>query len=246
MNQQPDKIFRDKLQGHQTPAPASAWEKISAVQRKKKHNAGWLKIAASFLLIAGSTYLLWPSKLVPNDDSGMMANQFSDDNSAATPRIDSTGIKKDTLTTREQSPKHLPAPAVKIRKKLHGTLPHNSPSVAVADLPVQRHEEVIVTESETITQDAVIVMNVSEHAINEKPNKSITLSYSAEETSKYLNKKELAEATSESRKPSTLKMLLQKAGDLKNNQDPLGDLRQMKNEILALNFKNEKQRGQNK
>jgi hypothetical protein len=38
---------------------------------------------------------------------------------------------------------------------------------------------------------------------------------------------------------------LQKASDLKSNQDPFGDLREKKNEILALNFKNEK-RGQNK
>ena len=40
--------------------------------------------------------------------------------------------------------------------------------------------------------------------------------------------------------------LLKKANDLKNNHDPMGELRQKKNEILALNFKGEKQRGQNK
>jgi hypothetical protein len=54
------------------------------------------------------------------------------------------------------------------------------------------------------------------------------------------------DATPEDKKPSTLKKLLRKANELTNNQDPLGDLRQKKNEILALNFKSDKQRGQNK
>jgi hypothetical protein len=57
----------------------------------------------------------------------------------------------------------------------------------------------------------------------------------------------LAEATPELKKPSTLKKLLDKAYDLKHNQDAFGELRQKKNEILALNFKNEKQqRNQNR
>ena len=71
------------------------------------------------------------------------------------------------------------------------------------------------------------------------------MTITSEETNKYLNENALAEATSEEKKSSTLKKLLKKANDLKNNQDPFGDLRQKKNEILALNFKNEK-RGQNK
>jgi hypothetical protein len=63
---------------------------------------------------------------------------------------------------------------------------------------------------------------------------------------KYLDKKSLAQATSGEKKPSTLRKLLDKAYDLKHNQDPFGDLRQKKNEILALNFRSEKQRSQNK
>jgi hypothetical protein len=66
-----------------------------------------------------------------------------------------------------------------------------------------------------------------------------------DDTNAYLKKNAEGEATSGSRKTSTLKRVLQKASELKNNdQDPFGDLRQMKNEILALNFKSEKQREQ--
>jgi len=75
--------------------------------------------------------------------------------------------------------------------------------------------------------------------------KKIMITITAAESEKYLDKVALAEATSEEKKPSTFQKLLKKADDLKNNQDPFGELRQRKNEILALNFKNEK-RGQNK
>ena len=37
MNQQPDKFFRQKLEGFQKPAPATAWEKIAAAQHKKNN-----------------------------------------------------------------------------------------------------------------------------------------------------------------------------------------------------------------
>jgi hypothetical protein len=71
------------------------------------------------------------------------------------------------------------------------------------------------------------------------------LTISSEETDQYLNKNTLAEATAHDKKPSTFKKFLKKANDLKSNQDPFGDLRERKNEILALNFKNDK-REQNK
>ena len=58
--QQPDKFFREKLQGYQRPAPVSAWDKIeSALEKKTNYKFLWWKIAASLLLIAGATYVVW-------------------------------------------------------------------------------------------------------------------------------------------------------------------------------------------
>ena len=75
---------------------------------------------------------------------------------------------------------------------------------------------------------------------------STTIVFSAEEVNeKYLTDKPVAEATSEAKESSTLRKLLDKAYDLKNNQDPIGDLRQKKYEILAMNFKHQKQRDEN-
>jgi hypothetical protein len=76
--------------------------------------------------------------------------------------------------------------------------------------------------------------------------RSVTLIFDAEQVNeKFLNKNLIVKATPEEKKPSTLRKLLDKAYDLKHNQDPLGNLRQRKNEIFALNFKNDKQRSEN-
>jgi len=246
MNQQPDKLFRDKLQDHQKPAPSSAWEKISAAQQKKKHDRGWWKIAASFLLVAGAAYIFWPSGSATTNEGDLVANEVRDNNNEAIMPITDSADRKDTVSPDEVLTKIGKAPSAKKQMKKIFKAPHQSPALAVIDAPVQTQPDIDVLKTDSALQKQPVA--AGDIALIEKENssKSITLSYSAEETSKYLNKKELDEATSESRKPSTLKKLLQKASDLKNNQDPLGDLRQMKNEILALNFKSEKQRGQNK
>jgi hypothetical protein len=81
--------------------------------------------------------------------------------------------------------------------------------------------------------------SVAVQAVEEK--KNITIVFTAEEVNeKYLVKKTDAEATADEKEASGLKKLLDKAYDLKHNQDPLGSLRQKKDEILAMNFKNEK------
>jgi hypothetical protein len=246
MNQQPDKLFRDKLQGHQTPAPASAWEKISAAQQKKKHHKGWLKIAASLLLIAGTAYLFRPSTSQPVNDHKLIAEQITSDNAEVTPEIDSAA-HSDTADQSTALPKIVEAPPAPKQKKVFATTRQHPVSLADAHVSAQPQDKADdIIETHPVFDDHSVAVTDVESVVNENGNESITLSYSSEESSKYLNKKELIEATSESRKPSTLKKLLQKASDLKNNQDPLGDLRQMKNEILALNFKSEKQRGQNK
>ena len=54
--------------------------------------------------------------------------------------------------------------------------------------------------------------------------------------SKYLNKDVVAEATTETQKASGLKKLLHKAYHLKDNQDAFAELRDMKNELLALDL----------
>src|SRR5688500_10671295 len=47
MNQQPDKLFREKLENFSKGAPASAWNRIETGLDKKNNKGLWLKVAAS-------------------------------------------------------------------------------------------------------------------------------------------------------------------------------------------------------
>jgi hypothetical protein len=250
MNQQPDKLFREKLEGYQKPAPASAWEKIAAAQTKKNDKGLWLKIAASILLAAVAAYLLLPG----NNSTNISQPSLTE---AATQ-------KKDETTSQQQKPisdiptevKDEPAPIAKRettqkRKTVKKSMPEVEQTVIVAineetkpqneSMPLVEHNNIVVSPL------AEIEVAVTETQTDLQPaQQGVTLVFTAEDVDEYLDKKALAEATSDSKKSSTLKKLLKKANDLTNNQDPFGELRQKKNEILALNFKSEKQRGQNK
>jgi hypothetical protein len=247
MNKQPDKIFRDKLEGYQKQAPTSAWEKIALTQTKKKHKGLWIKIAAAILLISVAAFVLWPSKPSTDLQLADKAPQNSSPDTSTPPQEQRSTPKTEIPVTKESSSR-LAAGRHKnsqINKKK---------SSAPADIQQQNHnglpgdheanENASSAALEVDTAQPVAVNKVEANQPVEEHH-SMTLVYTANDVSKYLNKKELDEATSDDKKPSTLKKLLKKANDLTNNQDPFGELRQKKNEILALNFKNEK-RGQNK
>jgi hypothetical protein len=246
MNQQPDNFFQEKLKHYQKPVPTAAWNKIEVGIQKKTDPRIWLKFAASVLLLVGIGYALWVSNSKPStqpltqikasqpvlpeknikkvDSAILVLPPIVKDQSIESKRM----AESRTTTTKAilQRKKFVPSPAasgeVDQEKNADGgnAIPETSPAEDLS--PASSHN--VATSKKTST---------------------ITLTFTAEETDKYLNKNALAEATQDQKKSSTFKKLLQKANDLKSNQDPFGDLREKKNEILALNFKNEK-RGQNK
>lgn len=248
MNQQPDKFFRDKLEHYQKPVPSSAWDKIAAAQTKKNDKGLWLKIAASLLMLAVAGYILWPSTTSVEQPENILSEIPT-----TQPPSDSTVKQSERNSINEdlnvETKNNLQAKTeTKIEK------PFSKQNKATKSEPERQTEMVAVRneaqpEPQIINVDASPDVEITEpiiaESIKENETQNITLIYSAKEVDEYLDKNALAEATSRDKKPSTLKKLLQKANDLKNNQDPFGELRQKKNEILALNFKNEK-RGQNK
>jgi hypothetical protein len=260
MSQQPDKLFREKLEGFHKPAPAAAWNKIEAGLQKKNNTTIWLRVAAAVLLAAVATFLIWTNQRTP---SGQIAADTNQNN------------KKESQT---QDQKH---DQTKVQEEQNRQPQQAQPSVAItpvektnqtkADLPpvknIQTAEEQVVVEEPVIEElvsfapvdnandsSEIETANTTEEPLvsvnsideEEKQDQSRVLVLSVEEVNaKYLDKEALAKATSAQKKSSTFRKLLNKAYDLKNNQDPFGELRQKKNEILALNFKSEK-RSQNK
>jgi hypothetical protein len=245
MNQQPDKIFRDKLNNLQRPAPAAAWDRIETNLKKNNTKTGWWwKVAASLLLLAIATYILWPAKSIDQPlattakQDQIAASESNEDTNASTaPLVNKT----DSVSVEHQPGKKLLATKASVkRKSVRESVPAKETTAQALDttIAVAQNDESLTgvepTDEQTTTPPVA----------SAKP-KGLKLQFSAAETNKYLDENALAQATSEGKKPSTFKKLLKKANELKSNQDPFGDLREKKNEILALNFKNEK-RGQNK
>jgi len=250
MNQQPDKLFREKLEGLHKPAPVNAWSRVEAGLDKKNNRVLWLKVAASLLLLAVAAILLWPQDKAAHQPLATQKN--AEKKEQPVNKTDNPVPPKETISLEKKpvSPSTSSIAAKTLTKKQKNKKADLKENTVVIDnvLTPEVHEEKIAVVEETISP-------VSENPVTEatiakttpEEDHGVTLVFTAEEVNeKYLDKKALAEATSAEKKTSTLRKLLDKAYDLKHNQDPFGDLRQKKNEILALNFKNEKQRSQNK
>jgi hypothetical protein len=255
MNQQPDKLFRDKLENFHKPVSATAWSRVEKNITKKNDRALWLKVAASILLVATATVLLWPT----GTDKTHTAHQPKQEhnNKVETPASEQPTLEEPVATAEDKTVAVQRTPIKSIEKKTRAKSRKQKAESKSSEDTREHHSDlpkVQMTSMEELPSLTDVTKNdqpketeiaIAENAV--KQDEGITLIYTAKEVDeKYLDKKALAEATSADKKPSTLRKLLDKAYDLKHNQDPFGDLRQKKNEILALNFKNEKQRSQNK
>jgi hypothetical protein len=249
MNQQPDKLFREKLAGFQKPVSATAWNRVEAKLQKKNNWKLWLNVAASLVVIAMATFLLWPESELNNQPTRLAEKQVNDDpvkDQAAPEKIISPAEK--TVVEKEEPSQSISGKKPKAQKANVQKIQQTEAQLAVVTENKNQEEvpESVIKPEETALHENIQNENsMTEATPSKEEDNGVTIVYSAEEVNeKYLDKKSLAEATSDERKPSTLRKLLQKAYNLKNNQDPFGDLRQKKNEILALNFKSEKQRSQ--
>jgi hypothetical protein len=252
MNQQPEKLFRERLENYQRPVSADAWNRIESRLDNKKDKALVFKIAASLIFLAVSGIVIWQWNAKPINSqlltekkpASEIKTEPAEKKKSVTPtpvvipkppvKNEEKAIKKKNVEPKKSLREEFQAPIVGVEK-----------SIAIVEEKAQDQsiESEVIIELIVAEQPVVVAENNIEP---KKDDTKVKIIYSvAEVDEKYLDKKALAEATSEEKKPSTLRKLWDKASDLKNNQEAFGDLRQKKNEILALNFKSEK-RSQNK
>ena len=254
MNQQPDKIFRDKLQGYQQPVPSGTWNRVSQNLKNDNRRMVWWRVAATVLVVITSGVFLYPV-LQESTDTSLSENTMKPRNPEPavvkpvpqdTPRPKYDDLKSGDASAqrgrRAQGEKRNQHPVINEQTVVteETTTPYNddqdqAPPLATLEnievIPEVMGDEMRSTESE-----------VPASALADPNRKSVTIVFTTDEVNeKYLSKKENTEATQETKDASGLKRLLDKAYDLKNNQDLIGDLRQKKNEILAMNFKSDKQ-----
>lgn len=230
MTSQPDKLFRDKLENFQRPAPAAAWDRIEKNISKPVYKLGWVRIAAGIVLLAVAAILVWPS----GNDPGRVAE--TKDKPVVTP-VDTTTqpeIKKEEVIQNQNhvAQKTSPAPHMKFE----------TPSVARIETPVEKSEQPVKDSMLIITPTPKEL--IAEVVIPQPAETSTTIVYTSDEVkSKFLKKKLSPEATPENKDASGIQKLIGLAYAAKNSEAGLADLRQKKDELLALNFG--KKKGEN-
>lgn len=228
MTSQPEKLFREKLENFQRPAPAAAWGRIEAGLDKTSHKGMWLKIAAGLLLLSVAAFLLWPTAENNSDvlthapDPILLEENKTLPDKTVTPV---SPVVEEKIVEQKTTPKHVETV----------TYEKSEPLLAI----VEEKEQENIPATETILPETIVVVSTPEAIA------STTIVYTADEVNaKFMKKDSPVEATPEEKKTSGIQKLMGLAYDLKNNDTAFGDLRQKKNEILALNFKEEK-KGQN-
>jgi hypothetical protein len=227
MTSQPDKFFRETLEHFTKPVSADAWKRVEAGVQKK-HAVPWMKIAAGVALLSVAAVLLWPTYQSPTDQTSVALPNTPPKSSVN----ESSVIEPGPVATDESVAK-----------------PNNSTVNTIIPRVKPTSQLATVTNS-SLAQDNI----VSTEEINSQPTTDVllaetpaskTIVYTAEEVNaRFLKKDAVAEATFDEKNSSGIQKLIEAAHSLKNTDTGLGDLRQKKDEILALNFRDKKQ-GQN-
>lgn len=221
MTSQPDKLFREKLENFQRPASVAAWEKIESGLNKNQSKGIWLKFAAGLALLAVATYLVWPVDQIQN--------QHATNTNTVAPKTET--VKKTNpekvipVTPKEESSTPQVVAKNKSDKKDNSVIQ-----------PESRNENVESNINPAVIPTEPVQVAVTEtNPIETAPAKTIV--YTAEEVNaRFLKKKSHSEATTSEKKTSGMQKLMGLAYTIKNPENGIGDLRQKKDEILALNF----------
>lgn len=259
MNQQPDKLFRDKLHDYESRLSPDAWKRVAGT--RARGFATWYKVAATLTLLAVAASLLLLR--APHEQSTQIAGNTgvhdkaagAEKNAAADEPVAVPDDKRQAVIARgadeagndaalpasqKEKSKKQRASAVKRGSRESDTTivrPPVTPNIETDNIPPTAY-----TVPPEQTADAL----AAEQPQQSNVRKSVTIILDAEMVNeKYLTKHQTTEATSHGKGASAFRKVLDIANDLKHNQDPIGDLRQKKDEILAFNFKRGKDRNDN-
>jgi hypothetical protein len=241
MKQQPDELFREKLEQLSINPSEAAWERIES-NLARKNRTGWaLKIAACLLPLAVVAYVIWPANKTTEELAAGMPLQTTPMELPNEPLMDTLHSVAPVDLTQTKS------------KKLHNrnlhyiavntalSLPTNSKSEHAATEQV----EVVATEPTLVSSSADATLAFDTKEVQPEALTTTVVLTSTEVDQKYLIKPEVLDATLADETTSSFQKVLEKAADLKHYQQGLGTLRQAKNEILALNFRNKKRERNN-
>jgi hypothetical protein len=253
MKQQPDQLFREKLVDYSEPAPKRAWSRIEKElsPAKKESSLLWLNIAATVVLLLCAFIFVWQGSNKPAPVITLNAPpKVTSKNPAPTATCLPTGkigtTETSTHTGKNDAAKKLTnknEKQARTKKKEPGIINFSKQERLIVettkDQPIDLKSEALQEDGLTTTTVAAIesiqLIEVSNEAPASKTKSSIIHYTAAEVNEKYkLSAKD--DATVADENASSFRKLLDKAVDIKTNQAALAELRQRKNEILALNL----------
>ena len=230
MTSQTDKLFQSKLENFQQPAPSGAWERIESNLDKRNSKIVWAKVAATIALLAVATLILWHTSGVNEEGIAKTKTETQQKNPAKADAKTVTPAPASTESTKQ------PALSVKGNSTKRVLQERIQPSPEKISEPNATKNSLEPSTIEIVPTETVAII---ESPSSTNAVASNTIVYTAEEVNaKYLRKKTPADATADEKKTSGMQKLIGLAYALKNNESGL-DLRQKKDEILALNFLNE-------
>lgn len=243
MSQQPDDLFRSRLESYQKPVNPEAWDKVESRLNNRKRVVLLYKVAAALIPVA-----VVASVLVFREDQQTIAEKPIENISPPTEKkqVVAEPIFKPEVETKVEPKNQVAKESSRKQIRRVNYIPVDNQEVATASIPAdetERNETAVAINLPVENSTNPTGTEIGEPTI--EPGTSFTLTYSYQDVATYQKNLE-PEATSETKKASGIKRLLKKARELKLPEDPMGELRTKKNEILALNFRSEKKQSNNK
>lgn len=247
MSNKMDKLFKDKLESHALQPSAQAWEKVEAHLGKKNKMVLWLRVAAAVVLLGVLTFvgLSWneePKQELVKKESGVR----SQNPEVRSPEPEVKQPERDEKTESIE-PKKKEIKKQKVQPKAEDPAPSTQNPEPIEQLAVVEEPAVVIQQPVTNNQQP-ITNNRQPVTNNQQPKRGITITYSLPQKEKSITltyslppigKGEPAVATVEEPRKTGLNRVLEIAMEVKNG-DPLGELREAKNDIFALDFRKDK------
>jgi hypothetical protein len=220
-----DKLFKEKLETHTLQPSAQAWEKVESHLSKKNKMVVWLRVAAVIALLTAVTVVV----VNINDPEKQIAKD----------KIKTESAPKEEQTIIPEQKEEAPQQVVRTNP-----LPKKKDKQMQKPAPVEIQEEQRTEEQVAITEEpAPVIEEAPREEVPQQVNnveKPITLVYSLPSVKKEEKLAEPAVATVDEPKKTGFERVLEIASDVKNADNPLAELREAKDNILAFEFKKDK------
>lgn len=231
MSNKVDKFFKEKLEGHTLPPSAQAWEKLEGhLSKKNRGFVVWVRIAAGVALIAlvSVALVLFVGR---RHDSTNLAKKES------TPVSDS--VAADKAKDEALSPSVSPAP-VAVNEVAQSQPKRKKDSIVPTKVNIETTP--VVEDQAPDAQVVAIAETVNAETAQEQPEKvvaqkSIVLVYSLPAKKPAVTSEPVVAVE---QKKTGIERVLEIARDVKNSDSPIADLREAKDDILALDFRKDK------